>query len=101
MKYGRVPTAVHDVFTTLVAKDDFMSVEDLTTASRRTRHEVLRSLWVLRQYRAVECVRQGDGLWWFATPNMDTRIRHNDERTPESRPRKIVPGRRRRRESPA
>lgn len=86
------PTATGEVTRALTAKDDFMSLDELVAVTGKSRKQVMSALWTLQHYfRAVECVRQGNELWWFVTPQTDTRMVTYDERTPESKPRRRKP----------
>lgn len=71
-------------------RDDFMTVGMIVAETGRTRRNVLSALCMLKEYRAVgvEILSTGEG-WWYARPlEDDARIKHYDERTPETKPRK-------------
>jgi hypothetical protein len=63
----------------LLGTDPFLGV---------TLNRVSAALYHLRKHHAADFIEAGTSLWWFATPQDDTRSRKCEERTPESRPRK-------------
>jgi hypothetical protein len=71
-------------------RDDFMTAAMIAEALGKEHvGKIANTLNELRGYRAVDCLKQGQRLWWFARPpEEDTRSRVYEERTPESRPRK-------------
>jgi hypothetical protein len=97
MKRNREPTYVSLVFGFLCQVDDFFSVQQISAATGVPRKHVTNSLWALKMlYKAVDSVQSGQGnevqLFWFATPDTDTRIRQIKEvvhgATRRSKPRK-------------
>jgi hypothetical protein len=77
------------VFERLKRADDFMTVAQLQAAEpAETYNRIQAALHHLRNYRAVECMESDGQLWWYATPDNDTRSKTVDERTPEQNPRR-------------
>ena len=87
------PTWVSQVEEALARADDFMSFADLLQAvgAGCTHNRLTAALHSLRKYKAADSVESGGKLYWFSTPDTDTRVRHYDMRRPEE------PGTRRRR----
>jgi hypothetical protein len=88
MRKHKVPTATSRVLEALVAADDFMTGRQLQAATALDCNHVSAALHSLRNHKAVQAMNVDGTLWWFATPEDDTRIRVLHERTPEARPRK-------------
>jgi Fe2+ or Zn2+ uptake regulation protein len=90
MRKCKETTKTKLVFDLLVGLDDFATASQLTKAlkGQATLHQAFSALATLRDYKAVDSVVSGGSLWWYATPQCDTRLRVVDERTVESRPRK-------------
>lgn len=88
----KIPTTTSLVLETLRERDDFMTVTMLSQVTGRSRHNINSALWMLKDYRAVGVeISNGEG-WWYARPvEDDARSKHYDERTPESKPRKLKP----------
>jgi hypothetical protein len=84
------PTWVSRVEDALRAADDFMSFAELAAATSANTNRLTAALHHLRKYRAVDSIDSGGRLYWFATPNTDTRCRRVELRRPEE------PGTRRR-----
>lgn len=78
----------HIVEQALRASDDFVTGQDLIERTGLSYNRVTASLHHLRKYRAADCLDSGGRLFWYATPDSDTRSRKVEERTPESKPRK-------------
>lgn len=94
----KAPTWTSLVEEALRKADDFMGAEALRAATGANPHQLSAALHHLHKRRAVDSVESNGRLWWFATPETDTRLRVVEERRPED------PGtrrRRRRRKAPA
>lgn len=87
MKRNKQPTHVSLVYEYLKGLGDFATVDGIMQATKVPHRLVMISLWHLRKHRAVESVVSEDALWWFATPEYDTRTKTVAERTPEERKR--------------
>ena len=86
---ARQPTWTHQVLAALVAADDFLSIAELRARTKATTNQLNATLHHLHSRKAVDNVVGADGrLWWFATPQTDTRHHEVAERTPEEVPRK-------------
>lgn len=68
-------TTTRLVLETLVARDDFMNLGQLATATGRERNQVSAALIHLHKSKAVDNVVVGEELWWCATPDTDQRVR--------------------------
>lgn len=68
--------------------DDFVTARQLQAATGRNCNQVSAALHQLHVHRAVDCVASDRQLWWFATPDSDTRIRTVDEKAVEDKPRR-------------
>lgn len=84
------PTITTRVMDSLVRCDDLLTARQL-----RERYlpdvrpaRIATALIELRHFKAVDCVEQPDRLWWYATPESDTRTRVIHERCPETKPRR-------------
>jgi hypothetical protein len=88
MRKRKEPTSTSIVEATLKGLDDFATGRQLQELTRLDTCHVSASLYHLKKYRAAECMEAGGTLWWFSTPDTDTRTKTVDERTPESKPRK-------------
>lgn len=85
------PTWTFLVEEALRAADDFVGAPELAARTGGNTNQVSAALHALCRYRAVDCVSDAAGrLFWFATPDTDTRVRRCEERRPEE------PGTRRR-----
>lgn len=76
------------VLEALIRADDFLTSKMLSDSIGITPGSVNVAVHSLQSFKAVECVEGNGKLWWFATPENDTRTKHIHERTPESRPRR-------------
>ena len=86
----KVTTATFLVFERLKRADDFMTVVQLQAAEpSETYNRIQAALHHLRKYHAVECMASDGQLWWYATPDKDTRTYSREEITPETKPRKM------------
>lgn len=68
--------------------DDFLTLRMLVAKTGMTTNQVSASLSHLRSYHVVDVIETEGGLWWFLTPDTDTRSRVVEERTPEDSPRR-------------
>lgn len=92
----KAPTWTSLVEEALRKADDFMGAEALRAATGANPHQLSAALHHLHKRRAVDSVESNVRLWWFATPDTDTRLRVIEARRPED------PGTRRRsRKAPA
>lgn len=82
-------TATSLVLGALVRADDFRTGRQLVEETGQSPARVSAALYSLLKHKAVELVEAPDNLWWFATPESDTRVRVVEERTPESAPRSV------------
>lgn len=87
MKYTKV-TSTSLVNEALIKADDFVTGRQLQDTLMLDTNHVSAALYHLRKYKAAECMEVAGTLYWFATPQNDTRSKIVEERTPESRPRK-------------
>lgn len=83
-----VPTSTSVIERTLRAADDFRTSRQLQLETMLDVNHVSAALYHLRKYKAVDCLEENGTLWWFATPDTDTRTRVVDERHPEAKARK-------------
>lgn len=84
------PTWVCLVFNALVAADDFVPLGQLIAMTKGHQNQITAALHHLQEHKAVEAVVGANKrLYWFATPESDTRSKRVDERTPEDRPRRV------------
>jgi hypothetical protein len=84
----KVPTATSVVEHEMKFLDDFVTSKQLQKITRLDANHVGAALSHLKKHRAVDCLESEGQLWWFSTPDMDTRCRTVQERTPEKKPRK-------------
>ena len=91
MKRQKEPTWTTLVLEALRSSDDFMDYAMLIRETGGNYCQVSASCFSLREYRAIGVEITPDGkAWWYARPpEDDARTRHLDERTPESKPRKL------------
>lgn len=87
-KKMKQPTATTLVLEALIRADDFRTSRQLQAELQLDTNHVSAALCHLAKHKAVEFVEADSSLWWFATPETDTRSRVVDERAPEDRPRK-------------
>lgn len=90
-KQAAEPTYTSLVLDYLTKGDDFFSIGHITEALKIKRYQVRISLLHLQRYKAVDSTASGGTLYWFATPELDTRISVTEARVRE------VPGGRARR----
>lgn len=93
-KRRREACKTHLVEQLLRKIDDFLTCPMIADQAKVTRNQASAALCHLRKYHAVDAVEVGNVLWWFITPNTDTRIYQVEQRIPEE------PGTRRRRKAP-
>ena len=89
MKRPKETTYTSIVYDYLCGADDFRKAAHVVEATKLTSGHVSTSLHALKAYRAVDCIEQDHSLWWFATPETDTRLRVVLERTPETKKRRL------------
>lgn len=82
------PTHTSLVERALLEADDFVSFTQLKAATGLPGNHVSATLTHLKGFKAVDSVESQGSLWWFATPQTDTRQVTYAERTPEVKPRK-------------
>jgi hypothetical protein len=82
------PTATSIVYAALMRANDFRTGRQLQAETGLNTNRVSAALYSLLKYKAVEFIDSDNALWWFSTPENDTRSRTVDERVPESRARK-------------
>lgn len=70
-----VETTTSVVLRTLIECDDFRTCKQLSLLTGRTFNQCSAALHHLRNVHAVDCVEQPGNLWWFATPQNDTRLK--------------------------
>jgi hypothetical protein len=85
VKRFKETTSTCRVMDALVRADDFMTSRQLQAALGLNCNRVSAALFHLRKYKAAEAMEADGTLWWFATPDADTRTRVVEERTPECR----------------
>lgn len=71
----RKPTCTSLVFDLLKAVDDFRTSAQLQNELRQDQCHVSAALSHLRNHKAVACLASDGELWWYATPDSDTRQR--------------------------
>lgn len=69
------------VMRALLAADDFLTAHELQRRLLLDCNHVSAALYHLRKYKAADFVEAPEALWWFATPESDTRQRKVHERT--------------------
>jgi len=82
-KKPKEPTLTSLVEEALAASDDFMTTAMVLEATKMNRHQAEVTLHHLKNYKAISAMESDGKLWWYATPDTDTRIRHVEERVPE------------------
>lgn len=87
-RQDRQPTCVSQVEQAMIQANDFVNLRGLMAAAKLTSNQVSASLSHLHKYRAADCLESPDGLWWFLTPDTDTRTKKVEERRPEDKPRR-------------
>jgi len=88
MKRFKQPTSTSIVFAALIRANDFRTGKQLQTETGLSSNRVSAALYSLMKYKAAEFIEAEGSLWWFATPDTDTRSRTVDEKAPELKPRK-------------
>lgn len=77
----RHPTYTSQVLEVLKAADDFMTLPQIDAILRLGTRRVSAALHHLIKHSAVDVVEGIGALWWFATPDDDTRRRTVNETT--------------------
>lgn len=72
----------------LTKANDYVTAAQVRAHTHLDANHVSAALYHLKKFRAAECFESGGTLWWFATPQTDTRTKTITERTPESKPRR-------------
>lgn len=91
-KRDPIPTKTSLVYDVLKRCDDFITVAQLRErlATDCTINQIAASLSHLSKHKAVGSLPDDHGhLWWYATPETDTRSKEVETRTPEDKPRKM------------
>lgn len=76
----------------LEAADDFMSLKALAEATGLNLKALRPTLWWLRKIKAVDSLESGGTLWWFLTPDTDSRSKVINAHRKEDEPRKVRAG---------
>lgn len=82
-KQAAEPTYTSLVLDYLTHGDDFFSIGNIVDALKLTHHQVRVTLLHLQRYKVVDCVGSVGTLYWFATPETDTRVRVTEARVRE------------------
>ena len=90
-KADRQPSLVAKAEAHFHKVDDFVSMHGLRDGTGMTTSQACACLSHLKKHHAADCVQSDGELWWYLTPDTDTRVRHVEERIVE------VPGTRTRR----
>lgn len=88
MRKTKEPTCVSVVETFVTKADDFVTAAQVIEGTQLTPNQVSASLIMLKKYQALACFESDGRLWWFSTPETDTRICKHEHRAPEVKPRK-------------
>lgn len=88
MRRFKQTTTTHLVLEALTRADDFRTARQLQEETGRNNNQVSAALSLLRRYKAVEAMAVEGTLWWYATPENDTRSRRIEEKAPELKKRK-------------
>lgn len=89
------PTWVGLVWGVLLEANDFVASTELQKKTGGSQNQTNAALHHLQQHKAAEAVVGANGrLFWFATPESDTRTKQVEQRTPEDRPRRARRSRR-------
>ncbi len=75
------------VFDFLCTHDDFIRMKDIATATKLELRQLRQTLPWLRKCKAIDSVESGGELFWYATPDTDTRRYRIDEHRREDEPR--------------
>jgi len=86
-------TTTTRVLRVLREADEFMTVDQLIAATRRTRNQVWAAVIHLRDRHAIGVIAQQErsatiSYWYVLPPEQDARTKTVEERALESRPRK-------------
>jgi hypothetical protein len=82
------PTCISIVEEVLRLADDFVTAKMIFSRTKLSFNQISASLYSLKKYKAVDFVENSDGLWWFCTPEYDTRSKHIEMRVKENKPRR-------------
>jgi len=88
VRCSKEPTCTSIVQTAVTAADDFVTAKWVVEATRLTPNQVSAALYHLKKYTFLSCFESDGKLWWFSTPETDTRSRTVERRAPEAKPRK-------------
>lgn len=82
--------------TTLIVEaleraDDFMTMAQIVAATGRTTARVNVALHHLKKHRAIDAMAVEGRLYWYGTPETDSRCKQFDERVEETEPRHFRP----------
>lgn len=77
------PTQVSRVLEYLVRANDFVLAGTISTALGLTMDQVSAALHHLKKFKAIDYVQSQTKIYFFATPEEDTRTRILPERVPE------------------
>jgi len=87
MRKNKAPTWTTLTLELLSRRDDFLTTKQVAREIGASDDQARAALFHLRRCHATDIlVDRGIG-YWFATPENDSRSKHLDERTPESKPR--------------
>lgn len=90
-KATKITPKTKHVFDYLVNLEDFATPHMIADALRDkqiTYNNVTAILHTLKRYTAVDSMASDNKLWFYATPETDTRSRTLDLRSPEENPRR-------------
>ena len=82
------PTHTSTVLGCLISANDFLTAAHVRGITGLRNDIVLTTLKHLRKYKAVDSISEEDVLYWFATPETDTRKFRHDEVRHEDEPRR-------------
>ena len=68
--------------------DDFQTTRQLIDDTHESSNRVTAALHRLRVYGAIDAMEVDGQLYWYLTPDTDTRIRTVPEKAEETKPRK-------------
>jgi len=87
MKLKR-PTYTSIVYDYMVGLDDFCTASQIIRETGLDINHVSACIYHLKKYRAIQGMSVEGTVFWFATPEDDTRSHLMLEKAPETRPRK-------------
>lgn len=88
MKPFKNQTIVSRVFAELIRRDDFVTSKQMRETLNESFNRVAAALHHLKLYQAAASLESDGQLWWYATPENDTRLRQVHERSEEKKPRR-------------